>query len=848
LTETSPVVSFNAPGSAKEGTVGRVIRDVEVKLDEDGEILVRGPNVMQGYYQNPDATAEVMTEDGFFRTGDIGEIDEEQYLRITDRKKDILVTSGGKNIPPQKIENLLRSDPFIQEIVVCGDGRNYLTALIVPAFDMLERHARQEKIRYYEVQDLVENPQIHGLLQKRIEALQATLPRFEQIKKFTLLNKELSFEDGEVTPTMKIRRVVIYEKYRDEIERMYDPTALAVTRAEIQKVLRESAGRSRGTIDKARRPRLQQTLAGMFQRSVDAYGRKPALWVPSQAGFEPVTYARLGRLVREFGLGLISLGVDQKEPVALISDNRFEWLLSDLAILSIGGVDVPRGTDSVSQEIAYIFNHAETRIVMVEDKRQLEKILEIRAECPKVKKIIVLDEAYQGGESKDILAFDDVLKAGRALVDRRDRRFDERIAAIHPSDPATIIYTSGTTGKPKGVVLSHANMMHNVRVLPPLIQLGADDRFLSILPSWHSFERIVEYVGLSKGALLAYSKPVRKILLRDLAIVKPTFMAAVPRVLEGIHTGVLGRVKKQGAMKRVIFRFSLWVGGRYDWASTVLAGMEAEYTRRSSWSKKLRRIYARLVEWSLRLIHRRMDRAIFKKIRDGTGGSLRGIVSGGGALPDHVEDFFRAIGMVVLEGYGLTETSPVVAVRTLERRPPHTVGPPLPETEIRIVDEQGRSVPHGEKGVVHVRGPQVMAGYHRDPEATERVIDGDGWFDTGDLGRLTIHGDLEITGRAKDTIVLLSGENIEPEPLEGKLKQSPLISQVMIVGQDKKYLGALIVPDLTGLSEGDELDGMDTGDLARSAKDPRLKEIIGKEIDQLINAKNGFRRIERVHR
>ena len=848
LTETSPVVTFNTPEHSRPGTVGRAIPGVEVKVDEDGEILVRGPNVMRGYYRDVEATREVMTEDGHFRTGDIGTLDESGFLSITDRKKDILVTSGGKNIPPQKIERLLRGDPFIQEAVVCGDGRNFITALLIPDFDELERHARQTDLSYYEVQDLVEDPQIHALVQQRLEQLQASLPRYEQVKKFTLLNKDFSFEEGEVTPTLKVRRAVIYEKYSEEIERMYDPTALAVTREEIQRVLRETAGQSRGTIDKAKRPRLQETLAGMFQRSVESYPQRSALWVPSRSGFEEVTYARLGRLVREMGLGLIQLGLREREPVAIISDNRFEWLISDLAISSIGCVDVPRGSDSVGREIAYILNHSEARVVMVEDERQLRKVEGIRDECPKVEKIIVLDEAYKGGESKGFLPFDSVLKKGRALADRGDRRFDKRWQAIRGEDLATIIYTSGTTGNPKGVMLSHANMMHNVRVLPPLIHLGAEDRFVSILPSWHSFERIVEYVGLSKGSLLAYSKPVRKILLRDLKLVRPTFMAAVPRVLEGIHSGVMGRVNKEGALRRWIFRLALWVGGRYQWARTVLAGQEAEYVERSPGARALHRLAA----WSTRLLlgrlHRRLDAAVLSKIREGTGGALRGIVSGGGALPDHVEDFFRAVGLPVLEGYGLTETSPVVAVRTLERQVPHTVGPPIPETEIRVVDEKGMVLPPGKKGVVQIRGPQVMVGYHRDPDETKKAIDPDGWFDTGDLGRFTFHGDLEITGRAKDTIVLLSGENVEPEPLEGRLKQSPYISQVMVVGQDQKFLAALVVPDLSALEERTPLEGLETSDLSRAVKDPRMKEFLRGEIHGLISVANGFRRIEMIQR
>jgi long-chain acyl-CoA synthetase len=591
---------------------------------------------------------------------------------------------------------------------------------------------------------------------------------------------------------------------------------------------------------------MADTVSGMFQQSVRAHAERPAFRHRVGEEFASITYAELGERVEALATALLDLGVAPGQTVGLIADNRPEWILCDLACISIGAPDVPRGSDSTAREIEYILGHAAVCGAFVEDGRRLERVAPLRERLPGLRFLVVMDPAWPGPAAPGVHRLADLLERGRALRAGGDRRLEAARAAIVPDDTATIIYTSGTTGEPKGVVLAHRNLMQNVSVLPGHLQITRDDLFITLLPPWHIFERMVEYVVLAAGGCQSYSSI--RTLGADMVRERPTFMASVPRVWEGILGRVTANIAKEPAAKQRVFALLLGVSKRYNAASKILQGRDTLFERPAA-AARLGRVLGALLTVLLLAPVFSFAQKKFAAIRARTGGRLRAAVSGGGALPPYVDEFFAAVGITLLEGYGLTETSPVLAARTFDRLVLGTVGLPIPGTEIRIVDEQGRDVPQGHKGIVLCRGGQVMVGYHKRPEETAKVLSPEGWFNTGDLGRLTIRGELALTGRAKETIVLLGGENIEPQPIEDALKESPYLSQIMVVGQDKKHLGALIVPNFEAVRDWLAAQGA-TGGTAPEELCAReeVHALVKRELHRLMTEERGFKYYERIPR
>ncbi len=589
------------------------------------------------------------------------------------------------------------------------------------------------------------------------------------------------------------------------------------------------------------------TIIGMFLGACTTYAKYPALMVRGDAEeFSSLTYRQFGEDVEALGFGLLSIGVQPGDHVGLVSDNRLEWILTDLAILGIGAVDVPRGSDTTVQELAYILRHAECKVVVVENASVLSKVLKIKDELPDLKSIVVMDEEYHGGP-ENAIPLDTLLRVGRKERSKNPRRFLDLAAEVKPTDVATIIYTSGTTGVPKGVVLTHANIMHNVEVLPDYLGVKPGHIFLSILPPWHVFERTVEYIILSSGVSIAYSKPVRQVLLRDFELLRPHYIASVPRVWEGLYKGIINNVRQQPPSKQKLFFTLLTLSTWYARSWRVIEGREPQFSTPLPWEQFLRLAKAILVVTLLAPIYRFANYKIFSAVRQRTGGRITLAISGGGALPQHVDEFFDTIGLRIIEGYGLTETSPVVSVRMPRRSMFRTVGPPIPLTkvEIRSLENPSKKVLPGHKGLVFVKGPQVMQGYYKDPEATAQVLSPDGWLNTGDIGHLTVTGDLQLLGRAKDTIVLLGGENVEPYPIEAKLEESPYISQAVVVGQDQRALATLIVPDFDALAKASAELGIPS-DPDEMLKDRKVIELFQEEVKRLISPANGFKAFERI--
>lgn len=582
---------------------------------------------------------------------------------------------------------------------------------------------------------------------------------------------------------------------------------------------------------------VPRNIAELFRDAAARYGDAPAFAPRQKDGTHTFTSFRdLYERGLNLATGLIDLGVGARDHVGLLADNRLEWIVADAAVQLCGAADVPRGTDITEAEIRYILEHADVAVTFVENAATLEKLR--RSGVDGLRHVIVMDPAFDGDASALRLA--DVEARGRELRAAGDRRSEERVAAIEPHHLFTLIYTSGTTGTPKGVQLTHANMVSQIRGLP--FSLSSRDRTLSILPIWHSYERVFEMVAISWGACTYYTS--LRHLADDLKTVKPTMMCSAPRLWESLYLKIFASVEKAPPARRALFTLAYHSAVRVKRAHRFFLGQQLDLEGRQP-AQNLALAVRHLVNLAVfSAPYRLLDGIVLKKLRAIVGGEFRGTISGGGALQPHVDEFFNFIGIPVLEGYGLTETSPVLAVRTWKNLVIGTVGPFWPETEIRIVclntgavlypdparPDRGR----GLRGEIHARGPQIMAGYYKDPANTARILK-DGWLNTGDIGIVTFNDCLRIVGRSKDTIVLLSGENIEPVPIENQLSQSRFIQQCMVVGQDQKFLGALLVPNPDAFQEaGVEVDS------------PAARELIDREIRRLVSAETGFKPFERI--
>lgn len=596
----------------------------------------------------------------------------------------------------------------------------------------------------------------------------------------------------------------------------------------------------------------QDTVSQRLLRVADAH-RDAVAVLSKDAGdtFQPASYRELRSEIAAVAAGLAAHGVARGDHVGLICDTRKEWLLVDQALLGLGAVDVPRGSDSTGDEIAYILDHADCKTTCVENAAQLAKLTGIKERLPQLGSAIVLDAAELTAANRaaaksrglQVVTLDDLIRSGGG--EQAEALFRAEAAQGKPDDVATIIYTSGTTGEPKGVMLTHANFIYQIDAIPDSVPIGRGDMLLSVLPVWHSYERIIEYAALFSGAGIAYSKPIREVMLADLVAANPTFFPTVPRIWEGVRAGVYRNVEAEGGVKAALFKFFIAVGAAHSGLQRRLLGRMPCFTVRPRALDVLAAALPLALLTPLALLGKVL---VFSKITARLGTRFKAGISGAGALPGYVDDFFAAAGILVLEGYGLTEAAPVVSVRKLDHPVSGTVGPPLTGTEVKVIKEEGASALPGERGVIHVRGPQVMKGYYKRPGDTAAVLSADGWLDTGDIGTLTVNGEIQITGRAKDTIVLLGGENVEPEPIEDLVRQSDYIDHVMVVGQDQRFLGALVVPNAEAAAAYAAEHGGSGGDLAALAASPEVQRLIQNEVQSRVNARNGFKSFERIAR
>jgi len=544
---------------------------------------------------------------------------------------------------------------------------------------------------------------------------------------------------------------------------------------------------------------VRTTVNRLFHQAAREYGTSPALSRKVGGRYEPITYADLARQVSAFGRGLVALGIEKGDRVAIISENRPEWAVADLGMLSIGVVNVPLFVSLSAEQIAYIVSDSGARALIVSDEKLLARCQLAASQRPSLR--LVLMEPPAEADPR-ITPFAEVLRlADESPLDAAAHA--ERLQSVEPDDLASIIYTSGTTGDPKGVLLTHWNFASNVLAAQAVLRFSTDDVLLSFLPLNHVFERLAAYyLALSQGSMVAYTESLRR--LRDnMREVEPTMMLLVPRVYEVFQETITDRVA-QGPTRACRL---------FQWAS----GVGRRRTARLDSGRALSPWLA--AEWWLarKLVLDRVRRTLGLR-------RLRYFVSGGAALPRATAEFFHSIGLPILEGYGLTETSPVVAVNRPERLKLGTVGLPLEGVEVKI-DAQGE---------ILVRGPNVMRGYHNKPEATAEAIDRDGWFHTGDIGVIDEDGYITITDRLKDLLVLASGKNVAPQPIERKLRNSAYIGEAVVLGDGRPSVTALIVPAFQRVEEWAMGQGLAKhADRAAMCADQAVRKLIREEISRL---------------
>lgn len=597
---------------------------------------------------------------------------------------------------------------------------------------------------------------------------------------------------------------------------------------------------------------MEKTLVKMFRKQAREYPDIAYQMYKSEGKFTPISYKDAYASAVDFAGGLLSLGVKRGDHIGLISDNRWEWEHADMGIMAIGAIDVPRGCDATPGDLSYILSFAECKTVVVENGAQIKKIAELREALPGVERLIVFEEpgdkdntiAKEAGI--ELLSFADVIKAGKAWNAEHEGAVEAEIDKGDWDDLVTIIFTSGTTGQPKGVMLSNGNFITQLDEVDERIFLYPGDRGIMVLPVWHAYQRAVEYVVMSQAATICYSKPIGSALLADLKALNPQVLPAVPRVFEAVYDGIYRQMRKTGGTVYTLFRFFTRVALIHSKIDRVLFDKTARFGIDKRWLQWPGFVLAWLVLYPIKLLGSAL---IFRKIRAMLGTAFRAGVPGGGALPRAVDAFFWAIGLKLSEGYGLTETAPIISVRPIRRPIFGTVGAPIRGVSVRVVDiNTGKDLGRGKKGVLQVKGGTVMKGYYKRPDLTAAAIDEDGWFNTGDLAKLTRHGEIQLCGRAKDTIVQLGGENVEPLPIEMKIQESRFIQTAVVVGNEQRYLAALIVPnkeDIEGFARESGLEFKSYKDLLKT---PEINHLIENEVGLRINAKNGFKMYERINK
>jgi long-chain acyl-CoA synthetase len=556
----------------------------------------------------------------------------------------------------------------------------------------------------------------------------------------------------------------------------------------------------------------EDTIVKMVDARVRRYGDRAVMSRKIEGKWREVTWKELGEAYSNVARGLLQMELGRGDSIAILSENRPEWVFADLGTFAMDGIVVPLYWTLTPAQILYILRDCEAKAIFVSNTDYLERILSIRHELPDLRKIILFDPPSSGELPDGIITLQDLIEQGRQAPPEIWESMGRSAASGNKDDLATIIYTSGTTGEPKGVMLTHDNFLSNIRAVLKVIHVDESDSCLSFLPLSHVFERIAYYLFLYIGGFISYAESVEQV-VANLGEVKPTILISVPRIYEKAYGRILDRVREGSIVKRGIFVACLNVGQKVS--------------QRFQAGRELGR--------ALAFSHRVADRLVFAKLRATFGDNIRLMISGGAPLNKHIAQFFHAAGLTILEGYGLTETGPVISANLLEKLRFGSVGPPLPGVEVTIAED----------GEILARGANVMKGYFHRPEETAEAINEEGWFHTGDIGHIDGDGFLVITDRKKSLIVTAGGKNVAPAALENALSADKFINQAFAYGDGRKFISALIVPDWERLEKYAQEHDIKYSGIAQLCTDERINGFIRQRVDAALEDFAPFEQVKK---
>ncbi|GAA0481953.1 AMP-dependent synthetase/ligase [Salinibacillus aidingensis] len=556
-------------------------------------------------------------------------------------------------------------------------------------------------------------------------------------------------------------------------------------------------------------------LVEMLKKTMERYGEKDAIMWKEDGEYRSMTYHEFWQEIRDTASGLARLGIKANDKVAILSNSNPAWGITDFAVASLGAISVPIYPTLPAEQVEFILNNADVRVAVVEDDEQLQKVVH----SDLIEYSIIIYPSRGDILQDRVLSFADLEASGQQHM---LPYWEDEWKQIDRDHLATIIHTSGTTGKPKGVMLTHGNFLANIEAIQFwLIELLPEDVQLSYLPLSHVFERMAgHYMQFAVGTTVAYAENIDTI-QENLQEVRPTVLTSVPRLFEKVYTKVIDEIESGSPIKKKVFNWAVGVGlERYErYLKTPVQDIIMQEAMPDDFMKK----------W------KRADRLVYQKVKEKLGGRLRGMVSGGGTLNPEIARFFWALDLPILEGYGLTETTPVVTTNPMLRAKAGTVGKVLPNLEVKIADD----------GEVLVRGPSVMKGYYNNPEATKEAFYGD-WFRTGDIGELDEEDYLKIIDRKKRILVLSTGKNVAPQPMESSINESAYIEQSVILGDQRKFIITLINPDFETLEPWAEEQGIQAKSLKELSKHPKVQELMEKEVRRLTSSFANFEQPKKV--
>jgi len=570
---------------------------------------------------------------------------------------------------------------------------------------------------------------------------------------------------------------------------------------------------------------------------------------------ENKTFKDTASAVKILTAGLAKYGIKPGDHVGFFVNNRFEWIVTDFAIMALRAVSVPRGSDTAPTEVKFIYNHSDSRFLILETVSQLVELTSVfkDEDWERAEKIFIIDSGslndVDAQLGKRVIFYDSLMKEGQIEYEKNPDFVDNSRSEISSADLLTIVYTSGTTGNPKGVMLTHGSFVQNVMANTPRLEIDPSkgETTVVMLPSWHVYERAFEYCGFFAGVTVVYSSP--KNFAADLKAEKPQILISVPRVWESIYQKLIKTLSKMPASKRYLIFTFIKINQLYLSSGTYLKGGYLSLKKRFFLKKGITFLFNTLL-FVLSLPGHLLSIILFKPFRASVGGRLRGATSAAGALPKYLDELFNSIGITLINAYGMTECAPGILSRTFGTNTFGTIGIPFDNVKVEIRKDDGSIADIGEKGIIFTTGPQLMTGYYKNQEATDKVLGKDGWLNTGDIGIETENGEIIIVGRAKDTIVLMGGENVEPEPIEDKMKESLYIDHAVLLGQDKKQLTALVAINeeelmkLAGELKVADYDISIEGE--SSIEHDKIYSVLMKEVSSLISREHGFKPFEKI--